>query len=157
MKASISRTGEWNSVRKITNNLGYKIKHSFQLAANSQARATQKNIVSGIQSQSYGHAPLSASTKEYKARKGLDSRILIATGTYIKSIEVWRDDENTWCVGVKKGTRHPSNGEDVGQIGLWLEYGTSNMPARPHWRVESNKLKARIKKKVTEELRKNIL
>jgi len=65
---------------------------------------------------------LSEQYKAYKQRKGLDPRILIATGKYLNSIKV-----------VQEGTRFKIVPEGYEELAQYLEFGTSRMPARPHW------------------------
>lgn len=77
--------------------------------------------------------PLNPKYKAWKIRKGLDPRILIAYGYYINSIKVYRSNKD-WVVGVDPFQIHPKTGIRMKKLARYLEYGTSRMPARPHWR-----------------------
>lgn len=149
--------GQWNEVRKLLGkgNLGYVISHAYHIAAYSQAEAIRRNIIQNIEGQAYNHTPLKPKYKEWKIKKGLDPRILIATGSYINAIEVFKGGKNTWCVGIKKGKKN-KEGIELRQIGKWLEYGTKHIPARPHWRIEMAKVKRRMQYRTLEILKKNL-
>lgn len=94
----------------------------------------------------------------WKERNGLDTRTLIATGGYVNSIRPLpvRDRLGRFTsfskmtaaqipdlrLGVAPGFGRSNKNEDGSpdsesptyrQIGLWLEYGTADMPARPHF------------------------
>ena len=79
--------------------------------------------------------PLSPEYLEWKKKKGLDTRILIATGQYLDSFKVYRSG-NSWVAGVDKERLHYFEGKTVrmGDLAKWLEFGTRKMPPRPHWR-----------------------
>jgi hypothetical protein len=79
--------------------------------------------------------PLSPSYLEWKKRKGLDTRILIATGQYLDSFKVYRSGKY-WVAGVEKDRLHYFEGKvvKIGDLAKWLEFGTRKMPPRPHWR-----------------------
>lgn len=95
-------------------------------------------------------APLSPRYKAWKIRKGLDRRILIAQKKYIQAIGY----ENTPYgvrIGVMKGFRVDKIKKKDGttqkkvirykDLVRWLEYGTTKMPPRPHWRPQMRKWK----------------
>lgn len=94
----------------------------------------------------------------WKDRNGLDTRTLIATGGYVQSISPLpvRDRLGRFTsfskmtpsqipdlrLGATPGFGRSKQSDDGSpdsdsptyrQIGLWLEYGTSTMPARPHF------------------------
>ena len=81
----------------------------------------------------YKWKPLNPQYKAWKMRKGLDPRILIAYGYYINSIKTYKSGRD-WVVGVDPFQIHPKTGIRMKKLARYLEYGTSKMPARPHWR-----------------------
>lgn len=115
--------------------LGPRIESEFDQAARRVAEEVAKRVKQRIRSQAYGHAPLSPKYRAWKIKKGLSPKILIATGQYVGSIRAWKEGRGSWHAGVTPGARH-SSGVDMQQLAVWLEYGTSRMPARPHWRIE---------------------
>ncbi len=76
---------------------------------------------------------LSPKYLKWKKRKGLDTRILLAHHYYISSITVYRSGGD-WVVGVKPFQKHPATGVRMEKLARFLEFGTSRMPPRPHWR-----------------------
>jgi len=82
--------------------------------------------------------PLTTAYARYKLRNGLDGRTLIATGDYVRSIEIFRSETKeagiTYRVRTKPG-RHYS-GLTFGELARVHEFGSSkaHIPARPHWR-----------------------
>lgn len=75
-----------------------------------------------IEDQKGNWVPLNVTYLQHKQALGLDERILIATGNYINSFKV-----------VVNGNQIGIAAEGYEELGKWLEYGTSRMPARPHW------------------------
>ncbi len=81
----------------------------------------------------YKWKPLNPDYKMWKIRKGLDRRIFIAYGYYLDSIKVYQSGHD-WVVGVDPFRIHMKTGIRMKKLARYLEYGTSKMPARPHWR-----------------------
>lgn len=83
----------------------------------------------------YRHAPLADSTVARKAALDQDGRRLIATGEYAYGIEVFRGTKNGkryYTVRPKPG-KHIDSGVTHRVLAAFHEFGTSKMPARPHW------------------------
>ena len=89
----------------------------------------------GILRQRWKHRwkPLSERYRRYKLRKGLDTRILLAYHYYVNSITAYRSG-NDWVVGIKPFQKHPKTLMSMEKLARFLEFGTSRMPPRPHWR-----------------------
>jgi hypothetical protein len=97
-----------------------------------------KELKKRIRDQSFAHAPLSAPYVLKKQRKGLDEKILIATGSYVNSISARRrkvKGEWVWTVGVPE-TIHGPSGLTYVHLARLLEFGNprGHLPPRPHWR-----------------------
>jgi hypothetical protein len=92
-----------------------------------------------IASQLFNHAPLSRAYYEGKLKAGQDPRILIQSSEYIDSFmyeELTHETEGiTFRVGVPN-TLHSGSGLPMKLLQKFLEFGTSRMPARPHWRPQ---------------------
>ena len=109
-----------------------------------------------IENQLLTWKPLSAAYLRRKRRLNLDERILIATGHYLDSIQVRTDPNDDWkiTIGFYENQQHPVyEGIDFNDLARWLEYGTTQMAARPHWRPvfykfrqEFNQTKKRLEK-----------
>jgi len=87
-----------------------------------------------IQKQKGKWVPLTPEYQAFKARYGLDPRILIATGGYEQSIVVEQVNSYSWKV-------YPKGNEKLAE---WLEFGTSSMPSRPHWRLAQQVIEAKL-------------
>lgn len=112
--------------------------HSTIPAAHNSVHALalgmREDLVNRIEHQRFHHAPLAPSTVEAKKKAGLDPRILIATHEYIDAIEVEPlPDGSGYRIGVGNKV-HSGSGVSMRDLARWLEFGTSKMPARPHWR-----------------------
>lgn len=127
MSITVRRYGDWDKCRRVLVGLDVRIQREVDKEAKKQAQQLAKAIQQGIRSQSFPMAPLSQDYAEQKAAEGKDGRTLIATGRYVNSIGAWKESEGTWRVGIQDSAME--------QLGQWLEYGTRNMPARPHFRV----------------------
>jgi hypothetical protein len=106
-------------------------------------------------------APLSKQYKTYKRRMGLDPRILIATGRYVHAIKPIQQPNGSWVVGVPEEPLRAGGKYTLRDLARWLEYGTRNMPARPHWRPAKNiwrtklyQMKRRLQFNLAQEMRK---
>lgn len=76
--------------------------------------------------------PLTEAYLRHKIAKGLDERILIATREYLDKLKVVKTPEGVF-VGARPGETHEASGVDMASLAMWLEYGTQNLPARPHF------------------------
>lgn len=82
----------------------------------------------GILDQQFTLAPLTKKYAAEKAKKGMDGRILVATGKYAMSFSPVKVGKNEW------GLMAPM------PLALWSEFGTKNQPARPHMRPAVEKV-----------------
>jgi len=119
------------------------------LQLKKQAEAISKLVKDVIYQQLFKLHPLSPKYFQQKVKKGLDLRILIATGDYVKSIKVLRIEDKElgviYQVGFPKRLHKPSK-LTFEQLAYWLEFGTKKMPARPHWRVVWARVKVNFMK-----------
>lgn len=89
--------------------------------SNKVAHEVAERVKEGIYQQVFPVAPLTEAWKKRKAKKGLDTRIFMATRRYVDSIRPKKLSDTTWGVEA-----------DYDKF-KFLEYGTKNEPARPHW------------------------
>jgi len=84
----------------------------------------------------YRHKALAESTVQDKARAELDGRRLIATGEYTYGIEVFRGKRagSVYYIVRPKPGQHSRAGVTHRVLAAFHEFGTSQIPARPHWR-----------------------
>lgn len=90
-----------------------------------------------IEQQAFAWVPLSPDYARRKAVLGLDPRMLIALGGYIEAIQAREQPDGTWAVTVAD-KKLPNSRYTYKDLANWLEWGTENMPARPHWRPTIN-------------------
>lgn len=89
-----------------------------------------------------------------KEAKGADSRTMIATGHYVESLSVFKKikkegRQRYWRVGFKDGLRaRDLDGDPVkatlAQVAVWQEFGTTQIPARPHWKPQLNRMRREL-------------
>ena len=96
-----------------------------------------------IEQQSYSWALHSPAYAQYKKRKGLDPRILIATGKYLDAIKPIKNEMGVYEVTVPS-TPLGKGKHTLRDLARWLEFGTVTMPARPHWRPAFASFKAEM-------------
>ena len=112
------------------------------------AKKTKDALQYAIWTQRYNLAPLTIKYLTKKIAKGLDPRILLATQEYYLSIIVVRLEDPVkgvmYYVGVKPG-KHSQSDITYDQLARMLEFGTSRMPARPHWRPTWSVIKVNSK------------
>jgi hypothetical protein len=102
------------------------------------------DLKSLISRQLIAWVPLSANYKTRKRILGLDPRILIATGRYVNSIQPIQQGDGSWVISVPEEPLRPGSKHTLRDLARWLEYGTENMPARPHWRPAKNIWRTKI-------------
>lgn len=87
-----------------------------------------------IESQAFAWVPLSSGYAKRKQMLGQDPRILIATGRYVNALTPVQTPEGDWVVGIPATPLSAGSRYTLQDLARWLEFGTQNMPARPHWR-----------------------
>ena len=90
-------------------------------------------------------AALNPDYLEYKRKNKLDTRKLIATGAYVRSINSRQTSKDSWVVDVPNRKHRPSN-LTFRQLARIHEFGsiTKNIPARPHWAPTTHEIKRRV-------------
>jgi hypothetical protein len=78
-------------------------------------------------------APLSENYAARKVRMYGARPVLIADGEYAREVKVVPTEGGDYTVGFEDGAV-ASNGQLFSRIAACLEFGTSTMPGRPHWR-----------------------
>lgn len=97
---------------------------------------------------SFRKHPLNPTYKSRKRRLGLSTRVMVATGHYVRSIKVYHfpgRNRDQWIIGIHPNTR--ARDKYTGQVvhdlpladvAIIQEFGSSKagIPARPHWREQ---------------------
>lgn len=126
------------------------IEQSVIQTAHNQVKAiaetTAEDLKRRIENQrfrSFKENPLSDEYAKKKARLGLDPRTMIATGHYKDAIKVTKVGKTVYYVGFDANDVVMKFDENSGELvatdipltklARWHEFGTQNMPRRPHW------------------------
>lgn len=110
----------------------------FKGELNRVAHEAKRDLKKRITDQAFKWKPLSPKYRKWKEKEGLDTRTLIATGKYLRSIRVTSKmygNNLSYQLGTRKDTHGPS-GMPYIQLAQLMEYGSRKrkLPARPHWR-----------------------
>jgi phage gpG-like protein len=113
-----------------------------------------------IITQAFKWKPLTERYIKWKKRKGRDTRILIATGEYVQSIQVTQNSEGdlddvTYTVGLPDKI-HVDSGLPIRKLAAIHEFGApkARIPARPVWQPVWKMAMPEIKEKVTARIKK---
>lgn len=132
-KLTVKKVGNWRGAIDFLGKSGFEVKKEVNKAS-FQLCTKLKNIVIGhLLAQDLNWKDLHPSTIKNKKSKNRNNK-LIDTELYLSNIKVWRE-LGTAYVGVKKGISH-KRGDNVislDRLAIFLELGTSRMPARPLW------------------------
>lgn len=116
--------GDWSKVSKMFNNLDTDLKKSSTQYMEDKSHEVQQAIKDSINNQTGNWEALKPNTV---AKKG-STTILKDTGELVDSIEVIKQDEDTYLV-VPQGTH--SSGLTNSELAIIHEYGTDKIPPRP--------------------------
>jgi hypothetical protein len=117
------------------------------------------DLKEAIESQTLNMKPLNRKYKAWKIRKGLDPRILIATGKLLAAYQVQKLPPGHGDGYVINVARRKQRGVWLSTIDRAHEYGTGHLPARPHWRPVIAKFKIRkqeVALRISQELAKTV-
>ena len=113
-----------------------------------------KKRIENQEFRSFREKPLTEKYRVYKAYHGLDDRVMIATGTYVDSIDVIQVNPDTFKIGFEPDMYAVRADGEVNQdlplevLARIQEFGsiTANIPARPHWRPTFRRISDRSKR-----------
>jgi len=125
--------GNWNEAEELLALFVDNVDETIENIIREYLEEKREEFEAYIEQDVFGLAPLSDRYLRWKLSKGLDPRTLIATGTYLAAIKLAPVDIGGWGIGILHG-EYGDNGQPLKAIGEALEYGTSRMPPRPHWR-----------------------
>jgi hypothetical protein len=147
----VTMDGNWTQVRQMMVSLPRFVQVLREKLASQIAQKYYDALTNHIRSQDLPLTPLNEWYKEWKAKKGLDTRILIATGELLDSIKIYDLGAGEKFVGVKGGKQH-RGGIDMALLALVHEYGsvTRGVPARPAYRLTLVELKSELQTVINE-------
>ncbi len=132
---TFEKTGDWNIVVDVTNNLNNDLKKSSKETLFQVAQRAEKLAMAHLRKQDLPWKPLSERYKSWKAKTGLSTKTLIAKESYMKSIKSKVNPEGTIAfAGVAKGVIN-EDGMTIEKYAAIQEYGSvkRNIPARKLW------------------------
>jgi hypothetical protein len=127
-------SGRWSEIGLRMQQISRYTETEAQEHAEEQAKRFLEEIQNTIESQSESWVPL---TDEYLSRKmnrGLDSRIYLATGSFIGGITIQKDPDGVgFFVGPEPGMIHEPSQLPLEWIASVMEYGDGQLgiPPRP--------------------------
>jgi len=150
-------TGDWEKIKlKIANLQEFLIEATIEIVEEIawDFLFYLREVVEG---QAIDLAPLSPDYAKRKTTEKLDNRILIATGEYLSKLDVKVDlSTNTVYAGAPEDVIHEASGQLMTDIYQWLEFGTINMPARPHFTPAWDQFWYRTQHKIIRMLQKRL-
>lgn len=126
---SLQKVGDWEKASHVLNYLADNLHPAYIAQFREDSDFVLEKMRGHIDAQDLGWAPLSPDTLRLKSG---NSTILVETGTLRGSLKVLAITSGSgaqFFIGAASGG-HPS-GLDVSQLMVFIEYGTSRMPARP--------------------------
>jgi hypothetical protein len=146
----VKLVGDWREVKHIFSRLSL---FATKLRDNVAAGIAEEyyNALKGhFENQDLPLQPLSSWYREWKAKKGLDTRILVATGQMLSEMKIHELGIGQMFVGIRGGKKHQRSGLDVALLALIHEYGalSRGLPARPVYRLTVQELRGKLNKVV---------
>jgi hypothetical protein len=158
----------WDGLIDLVRMVGALARTYCEESMDELAEEIYETVGENIQNQTLRLAPLAPAYLAWKRRRGLDTRILVATTDYVRAVQTfvpvklaksyqpgqtWPLGNKTWVVGPPEGIHNPS-GLSYDSLARRLEYGVveARLPPRPHWRpsfkqkVTARAFKQRMKK-----------
>ncbi len=139
--------GDWRAIEIWTGELAKTLEFEGNEITKTLASVVSAAIVSNIRRQVYAHDALSDTWSTFKQFNDLDPRILIATGIYISKIGARQNEKGDWSAGLPNEL-HEEHNVNLQDLWSWLEFGTDNMVARPHFTIEMGKMDAHMQKAI---------
>lgn len=141
----IEAIGE-TEVKVFLKSIRVNLKETETLLPEEFAKHAERKIKSTIYKQNFKIPALTPKYLRWKKEHGLSTRILIATGEYVRSITTKRIGK-TWLVVVPP-ISHVDSDLMMNEIAEILEFGSprKNIPARPVWAITSERLRSEYPK-----------
>lgn len=127
----IETFGQWSEAGVVLKNISAKLNPTFQAQMTEDGEMILEKLRGHISAQDLGWTPLSDHTVELKNG---NTTIYVETGYLMNNLEVRKVRSTTFgatlFIGASAWKTHPS-GVKFSDLMIWLENGTSKMPARP--------------------------
>ena len=143
---NVTMTGEWDEAVRIASRYPLYVTTLRRKVLHGVSETYYRMLVNHFQRQDLNLKPLNEWYSEWKSKRGLDSRILIATGEMLSHVKQYQEDDGAF-IGIRGGRTHRGSGLDVALLALIHEYGSTKrgIPARPVYRTTLRELKDKLK------------
>ena len=140
----VTLDGDWAKTKKMLTQMPHFIETLKRRLVSEVSHRYYDSLRYHFQQQDLNLEPLSEWYSQWKSKRGLDSRILIATSQMLDAIQI-HDDGHDKFVGIKSGKRHRS-GIDIALLALVHEYGSAarGIPTRSVYRITLQELRAEL-------------
>lgn len=153
---TFSRYGDWARAGTVLRGLssrGGRVTKAFKATVDRDGNIIKEKLVGHIDAQDLNWKPLSPHTIELKHG---NSTVYVETGTLKKNIRARRISapSNGYSLFIGCAPQaHNKDGSKLSDIMIYLEYGTSKIPARPLIRPTWDEVKGQIKNDMRKTLR----
>jgi hypothetical protein len=127
----IKKVGDWGKAEILTTQLEEVLKKAAETSLMRVGLYAEGKAKKHIANQDLGWKPLRPATLASKRRRGVSTKTYVDSSTYFQSITSFYSNGKAF-VGVKKTVSY-GGGLYVADIARILEFGNSNMSARPLW------------------------
>ena len=140
---SATLTGDWKGIERKLASLGSDLDDALEVATEQNAQETRTALVMHIQNQDLGWTELDPAYVRAKESKSLSNQTLIATGTLLSSITVYKKDKFSAFVGALRSAGSRNATWFIAPI---MEFGSPkrNIPARPLFRPTFKEMKRKM-------------
>lgn len=124
----VRKTGPWSNYPTKLRQASADVHQDVLDATRKFVGEVREYLVSGVAQNRFRVAPITETTRRLRVGDK-NAHPLIDTHDYLDAIQV-QDVPGGFRLGFEKDPR----GRDLDKVAQRLEFGTSRMPARPHWR-----------------------
>jgi hypothetical protein len=157
MSFKLSKTGDWNIAQKVLNGLTKKLYPAFSSYVDEAGQMFIDRILYHMDAQDLNWTPLSPRTIELK---GGSETILVDTGLLRNSIQAVKIQQSKSVYGIFVGALNSvrtDTGVSLGDLMMWIEYGTDKMVARPLLRPSWNEVRGKVTKEALNVLKNLVM
>ena len=136
--------GDWSRAGVALRGLSKNMTSVFTAVVDKDGEMIRERLVGHIDSQDLGWTPLADSTVILKG----SSKIYVETGTLKNNLKVRKISAPSMGYSIFIGANPWTTNKDgtkLSDLMIWLEYGTSRMPARPLIRPTWDEVKSQVK------------
>jgi hypothetical protein len=144
----MKKFGDWDLVMNLAKNMSGDVDNANRIALMQIAARAEAKAVKHLRDQDLKWRSLSPKYLEWKNKKGLSNKKLIATSTMMQAVTSQVNKQGTVSfAGVLRKARN-KDGEVIADIAKTMEYGSivRGIPARPLWKPVFKEMREYIAK-----------